>query len=103
MSSLKEFIESNSKDQTNKLIPIQDTTAKIIDTLATSTLDFPRTELEKFSENAIRLANSDKVLTELSQVVGEPKEAESEDEFVKRAKSSLGKILKQKISIDLGI
>lgn len=53
--------------------------------------------IERFASEAVELANSEEVLTELSDAIGDPKENESEDEFVERAKTAFFKIMKNKL------
>ena len=52
----------------------------------------------EFSHKLSELATSDEVMNELSDEIGAPKNDETEDEFVERAKSALATILKRKLS-----
>jgi hypothetical protein len=53
---------------------------------------------KKFSNNVSELVHSDEFLEEFSEKVGTPKESESEDEFVNRAKDIMRTLLKTKLS-----
>jgi hypothetical protein len=54
---------------------------------------------EKFSQRVSELATSEDVLDELSDDIGRPRDLETEDEFVDRAKSTFKKILNNRLSI----
>lgn len=51
----------------------------------------------KFSEKVTELAYSEKFLNEFSNEIGSPKEGESENEFVKRAKNKMANLLRAKL------
>lgn len=53
---------------------------------------------EQFTNKVTELVKSDEVLTELSEALGKPKKLESEEEFVKRGKLILARILKNKLA-----
>lgn len=53
---------------------------------------------EQFSEELSQLVHSDNFLDELSDKIGQPTEAETEDEFVDRAKTTMRQMLKNKLS-----
>ena len=55
-------------------------------------------EASEFSNQVSELATSVEVINELSDEIGVPKNYETEDEFVERAKATLTKILKRKLS-----
>ncbi|MEJ2795762.1 hypothetical protein WAE56_20355 [Iodobacter sp. LRB] len=97
MRDFKEFVKSSQRKQIINSSSSQELTANISNTLAITALTISSGDRENFSSEVVKVANSDEVLTELSQSIGEPKEKESEDEFVERAKSALAKILKQKL------
>ena len=54
-------------------------------------------ERDRFISEVVNLAHSEKIITSLSEEVGQPKENESEDEFVNRAKSTLANLLWREI------
>lgn len=97
MSNFKKFVKSSRTKQVINSSSSQELAIKISGTLAAAGVSLSSGEQEKFSDEVVQVANSDEVLTELSDSVGDPKESESEDEFVERAKSTLAKILKQKL------
>lgn len=98
MSDFKDFVKSKQKNVLC-LTSSSDLTARIGNTLATSIFAsiISRSDSEKFSEEVVKVANSDEVLNDLSEEIGVPMEAESEDDFVERAKATLAKILKRKM------
>jgi len=102
MSDFKDFIKSTHKNELSNASSLELTT-RISSILAVSVpsifsvSSISNAEREKFSEEVVKAANSDDVLTELSQEIGEPKETESEDEFVERAKTTFATILKRKL------
>lgn len=122
MKNLKEFIKSknatnlpSTKEISNsisKTILLTDNYSNLHESISSnitakgialrahgfSTPSMSESEKEKFSNNVAKIANSDEVLTELSNSLGLPKEEESEDEFVKRGKTILTKILKNKLA-----
>lgn len=53
---------------------------------------------QKFSNDVSELVHSDEFLEEFSEKVGVPKENESENEFVNRAKETMRTLLKKKLS-----
>lgn len=107
MNSFKKFLNKKNKDSTSissssKIIsstPEYLSTLKSISNIALlSTIkSITKSEAEKFSQEAIQIAESDEVMDDLSNQVGRPLEGESEDEFVDRAKSTLKRILKEKL------
>lgn len=62
-----------------------------------SFFDISKEDATKFHDHAAQLATSDDVISELSNKLGVPKENETENEFVKRAKTILFDILQQKL------
>lgn len=97
MSNFKDFVTSTRKNELSNASSLA-LTARIGNILAVSVPSiFSAADREKFSEEVVKAANSDEVLTELSQEIGEPKETETEDEFVERAKTTFAKILKRKL------
>lgn len=55
--------------------------------------------LEEFSKKVSNYAASKEVISTLSDEIGTPKEDESEDEFVERAKTTLKNILRKKFRL----
>ena len=55
--------------------------------------------LEEFSQKVSDYASSEEVISTLSDEIGTPKEHESEDEFVDRAKTTLKNILRKKFRL----
>ena len=97
MSNFKDFVKSRAGQNMISSSSAQSLTTQISGTLATTGLSISSNDREKFSSEVVQVANSDEVLAELSESIGDPKENESEDEFVERAKSTLAKILKNKL------
>ncbi|WP_022954227.1 hypothetical protein [Leucothrix mucor] len=97
MSNFRDFVKSRTGQKMISSSSAQGLTTQISGTLATTGLSISSNDREKFSSEVVQVANSDEVLTELSESIGDPKENESEDEFVERAKSTLAKILKNKL------
>lgn len=96
MSNFKDFVNSSHKNEIIKLSSSQELATMISSSLTVSTLSITALDSKKFGDEVVKIAYGDEVLTELSQAIGDPKETESEDEFVERAKSTLSKILKRK-------
>lgn len=97
MSNFKDFVKSKGRQKVISASSAQALTTQISGTLATTGLSISSNDREKFSSEVVQVANSDEVLTELSESIGDPKENESEDEFVERAKSTLANILNNKL------
>lgn len=97
MSNFKDFVKSRAGQKAISPSSSQSLTTQISGSLATTAINISSSDREKFSSEVVQVANSDEVLTELSESIGDPKENESEDEFVERAKSTLAKILKNKL------
>lgn len=97
MSDFKNFVKSSAGQKVIGPSSSQSLTAQISGSLATRAINISSSDREKFSSEVVKVANSDEVLTQLSESIGDPKENESEDEFVERAKSTLAKILKNKL------
>lgn len=107
MASLKEFIKSYKDNKNGLSLPspsskeLTNVISKEIKTNSAASLSISAlssSDTEKFSSQMAELANSDTVLTELSNSLGVPKEHESEDEFVERAKSIFKNILSKKMT-----
>jgi len=56
-------------------------------------------KVEKFSKEVANYTTNDEVLSTISEQIGEPKEDESEQEFVERASHLLREILKKKFKV----
>lgn len=97
MSDFKNFVRSRTGQKMINSSSSQNLATQISGTLAATTISISHSDREKFSSDVVQIANSDEVLTELSQSIGDPQKNESEDEFVERAKSTLTKILKSKL------
>ncbi|OBU35960.1 hypothetical protein CTM76_00680 [Photobacterium phosphoreum] len=97
MSNFKDFVKFRIGTKMISSSSEQCLTTQISGMLATTDLSISSNDKEKFSSEVVQVANSDEVLTELSESIGEPTENESEDEFVERAKSTFAKILKNKL------
>jgi hypothetical protein len=97
MSNFKDFVKSRAGQKMISSSSAQGLATQISGTIATTVLSISSNDREKFSSEVVQVANSDEVLAELSESIGDPKENESEDEFVERAKSTLAKILKNKL------
>ena len=99
MPNFKDFI--NSVEDNAKLLELRSSTTKLASKISGSLVSAPiglsNYESEKFGSEVSKLAHSDEVLTELSNEIGKPREVETEDEFVERAKSSLVNILRNKL------
>lgn len=103
-----------SKNESQKLVAlnvkkelscISSTSGVVINAgLATSIIKTPHSMFssnnkeEQFSEELSQLVYSDNFLDELSDKIGQPTEAETEDEFVNRAKTTMRQMLKNKLS-----
>ncbi|NWL17555.1 hypothetical protein FHG08_18055 [Pseudoalteromonas sp. Scap03] len=97
MSNFKDFVKSRVGQKMISSSSAQGLATQISGTIATTGLSISSNDREKFSSEVVQVANSDEVLAELSESIGDPKKNESEDEFVERAKSTLAKILKNKL------
>lgn len=57
----------------------------------------PKSRADDFSSKVIALTTSENIISELSEKVGVPLESETEEEFVRRASSTLKSILMSKL------
>lgn len=100
MSNFKNFVLkiNNNKELIDKR-PSTDLIASSImnELAATSFIGLSSSEKGRFSSEVARLASSNEVLTELSDSLGRPREDESENEFVERAKTTFASILRYKL------
>ena len=99
MPDFKEFFDNLGVK--NQLALDKPSTGLIADKVSTQlTVAQPSissSDRDSFSTEVAQLAKSDAVMTELSESIGLPRPNESEDDFVKRAKSSLKDILMKKL------
>lgn len=58
-----------------------------------------QTKAEKFSKKVSEYATSKEVISSLSKEIGEPKETETEEEFIERASNVLRNLLKKKFNV----
>lgn len=98
MSSFNDFFKT-VKTTDNSLITSKEVVATTIsNTLVSVNGLFSNSEREKFAAKVSEFAFSDAFLNEFSDDVGLPKENESEDKFVERAKSTMRTLLMKKLS-----
>jgi len=57
-----------------------------------------QSQIKKFSDEVTKYVTSNKVISELSNGIGEPNPDETEDEFVERASTALREILRKKFN-----
>lgn len=98
MVKLKDLV--NKKDESTSLVTL--TTTAIANTINKGILSVAGTswsssDTSKFSSQAAELVTKDEFLDELESKIGDPKENESEDEFVARSKEQMRKLLKSKL------
>jgi hypothetical protein len=93
MSSFKDFVKSNAG---SNFLPSVKDQELAISTKLTGAL--PVNQRNKFSSVLSKLVQEDSFIDELSDSIGKPKENESEDEFVERAKDALRYLLDRKLS-----
>ena len=97
MDDFKYFI--NRETRNRKLSFSSEIASVIPRQLSTaSTISLSRSDRDKFSSEVAQLASSDEVMSELSDSLGKPRECETENEFVDRAKSLFTNILKRKLT-----
>jgi len=65
--------------------------------ISANTIRISTNDANKFSEKVTQLAYSEEFLNEFSNEIGLPKEGESEEEFVMRAKNKMKNLLKVKL------
>ena len=101
MTTLKDYLEESKVARATSLVlPSSKTLANVIakELIASPLVQISNNEASEFSNQVSELATSAEVINELSDEIGAPKNHETEDEFVERAKSTLTKILKRKLS-----
>jgi hypothetical protein len=105
VSNFKEFLESMPSKNSSE-ISVTNKISSILTSIPAVTgyafaLSKPSKEdlnVEKFSTEVSKLAYSGEFLDEFSKDIGQPKENESEDEFVNRAKKTMKDLLRKKLS-----
>lgn len=98
MTSFKNFWNnSNVSNDSYKLCTCLSTGIQKL--TLTSNVLFSNSQTEKFSHEVTQFITSDEVITSLSREIGNPKQNETEDEFVTRASNILKKILEEKFNL----
>jgi uncharacterized protein (UPF0335 family) len=99
MSDLKSFISKVKRGEVAKVsLPArQDMYMEISSALHGYTIGSSQ-ETERFKKEVSETANSEEVITTLSDALGQPRTGETEEEFVARGKAILKKILMKKFS-----
>lgn len=101
MTKFKEYLEETKTSRDTFLaLPLSNSLANAIakELIASPLVQISNTEASEFSHKVSELATSTEVINELSDEIGVPTSHETEDEFVERAKLTLAKILKIKLS-----
>lgn len=101
MTKLKEYLEK-AKITRDAYIYLP-SSGELINAITKELISSPlvklsKTEASEFSHKVTEVAKSTEVINELSNEIGWPASHETEDEFVERAKLTLSKILKRKLS-----
>lgn len=94
LTNLKTFVLSARE---NHLVPIKKT-SKTVEAKLTTSRVLSGNKAKLLSEELVSIANSPEVLKEVSIILGAPKVAETEEQFVARGKEVLRSVLKSKIS-----
>ncbi|MGB4497268.1 MAG: hypothetical protein WBI40_01095 [Methylococcaceae bacterium] len=110
MSNFNDFLKSiktgdslPSKSESQKVVATAFNDA-LVSTMASKSIGIERLfsgsgdKTLKFAEKVSELAHSDDFLNEFSDDIGLPKDNESEDDFVERAKSTMKTLLMKKLS-----
>ncbi|MBY8243605.1 hypothetical protein K6U58_03520 [Vibrio fluvialis] len=98
MKSLKEFLNPHAGSSASTDIAFRNVSNGIAKVVFETGAVNSKSKADEFGREVTKLATSDEVILELSEVVGTPLPNESEDEFVERAKQSFKKILMAKLS-----
>jgi len=100
MASLKDFLGKikQRENNTTTLPSVRNIANSISAVGIPEILVLSKKDNERLGSKIAELATSDSVISDLSKALDRPKETETEDEFVNRAKSALTKILKRKLS-----
>ena len=93
MLSLKEYHQSKRVEIGKQLTTQLSTKPLQVQVNSSKKLFDSESEEKEFVRKAKELANSDKVISKLSNELGSPKKGETEDEFVNRGKDILRDIL----------
>lgn len=99
MVKLKDLVNKRSENTSLVTLTTSAVAKRIssgIVTIATSN-SWTASDTSKFSSQAAELVTNEKFLDELESKIGDPKENESEDEFVARSKEQMRKLLKSKL------
>jgi len=96
MIDLKSFVRLRKQGKDLILSTSKGLSRNLENEFDVSVLNLSKSDKEKFTSKVIEIVNSDDVLDELSQSIGQPNDEETEDEFVNRAKSTLRNILTKK-------
>ena len=101
MTTFKSYLEKTKVAQNTSLaLP---SSKKLVNIISKELIESPlanisNTDASELSNKVSELATSAEVINEFSDEIGVPKNHETEDEFVERAKATLTKILKRKLS-----
>ena len=101
MITFKDYLDQAKLARNTALaLPSSNKLANIIsqELIASPLVNISNTEAHELSNKVSELAISVEVINELSDEIGAPKNHETEDEFVERAKATLTNILKRKMS-----
>jgi hypothetical protein len=98
MSSFNDFFKAVKKTDNSLTTSKEVVATTISNTLVSVSGLFSNSEREKFATKVSEFVLSDAFLNEFSGDVGLPKENESEDKFVERAKSTMRTLLMKKLS-----
>ena len=111
VTSFKDFFKSVKT--TDTLLSISDSRAAIatkvckeiaiIKSTNTDVLPISNSDIKSFGEYVSQRVHSDDFLDELSANIGTPKDNESRDEFIDRAKDTMKNLLRAKLFKELGI
>ena len=93
MSDLKKFILDSGLLSRLSSMELENRISGILPIIGAFPRDRDEIERGRFISEVANLAHSEKIITLLSEEVGQPKENESEDEFANRAKSTLANLL----------
>ena len=97
MSDLKNFILDSGLPSRLSSIELETRIGELLPKVVILPHGRGEFERDRFISEVANLAHSEKIITSLSEEVGQPKENESEDEFVNRAKSTLANLLWREI------
>lgn len=99
MSSFKEFLNKVEKSP-SKALPALNTSLPTIETTLSSTVGklleptaIPGGKKQAFSDKVSNIVRDEEFISEVSDQIGEPRDSETEDQFVERGISVLRKML----------